>query len=101
MTLWLVLAACALVTFATRLSFIAAEGRFAVPAWFRSMLPFVPIATLTALVAPGLAPTGGACELSARSGRLAAGGVAIVVAAATRNPLLTIGAGFGVLWLAS
>lgn len=101
MSLWLVLVACGVLTFATRVSFIAAEGRLAVPAWFRDMLPFVPIATLTAIIAPGLARPGGAWDLSIRNGRLAAGGVAILVAAGTRNVLLTIGAGFVALWLAS
>lgn len=100
-TFWLVLVACGALTFATRLSFVAAEGRYAAPAWFRKMLPFVPIATLTAIIVPALALPGGAWDLSLRNGRLVAGFAAIVVAAATRNVLLTIALGFGVLWLAS
>lgn len=101
MTFWLVLLACGALTFATRLSFIAAEGRYAAPAWFRNMLPFVPIATLTAIIVPELARPGGAWDLSLRNGRLVAGLAAIAIAVATRSVLFTIAGGFAVLWLAS
>lgn len=96
MSFWLVMVAGGLITFLTRLSFIAAEGRFAVPRWFRAMLPFVPVATLTALVAPALLRPGGAWDLSLHNARLAAGLVAVVVAASSRNVLLTICVGFAV-----
>ncbi len=99
MSVWLVFALCGAVTFVTRLSFIAAEGRFEAPAWFRAMLPYVPIATLTAIVAPELARPGGTWDVSLANGRLVAGLVAAAVAAATRNVLLTIAIGFAVLWL--
>jgi branched-subunit amino acid transport protein len=92
---WLVLIAAGLVTFLMRLSFIAAEGRFTAPAWFRAMLPFVPVATLTALVAPALVRPGGVWDLSPGSPRLVAGAIAIAVAAWKRNALLTIAVGFG------
>lgn len=101
MNFWLVMLAGGAATFAIRLSFIAAEGRFAVPGWFRAMLPFVPIATLTAIIAPELGRPGGAWDLSLGNARLVAGVVAIAVAAATRHVLLTIAAGFVALWLAS
>jgi branched-subunit amino acid transport protein len=87
------------VTFATRLSFVAAEGRLAIPAWFRALLPFVPIATLTAIIAPELARPGGTWDLSLGNARLVAGLVAAAVASLTRNVLLTIAAGFAVLLL--
>jgi branched-subunit amino acid transport protein len=96
---WIVMIACGAATFAMRLSFIAAEGRYSPPAWFRAMLPFVPVATLTAIVAPELARPGGAWDLSLANERLVAGVVAAVVAAVTRNVLLTIAIGFAVLWL--
>lgn len=99
MILWLVLVACGAITYATRFSFIAVEGRYAARAWFRSLLPFVPIATLTAIIAPGIARPGGALQLSLHNGRLVAGMVAVAIAAATRNVLLTIAGGFVVLWL--
>ena len=76
MSIWAVIVAGGLVTFLTRLSFIAAEGRFAVPAWFRAMLPFVPVATLTAIIAPALAHPGGAWQVSLSNPRLVAGALA-------------------------
>jgi branched-subunit amino acid transport protein len=94
---WLVLVAGGAITFLTRLSFIAAEGRFAVPGWFRAMLPWVPIATLTAIIVPELARPGGAWNVSLGNERLVAGVVATAVAAATRHVLLTIAVGFAVL----
>ncbi len=99
MSFWVVMLAAGLLTFLTRLSFVAAEGRFAVPAWFRATLPFVPVATLTAIVAPALARTGGRWDLSPGNAQLVAGAVAIAVAAWRRNVLLTISAGFAVFVL--
>jgi branched-subunit amino acid transport protein len=98
---WLVMLAGGAATYAIRLSFIAAEGRVALPAWFRAALPFVPVATLTALVAPELVMPGGAVQLSLSNARLVAGAAAIAVAALTRSVLLTIGVGFAALWLLS
>ncbi len=94
MNVWVVIVAGGVVTFLTRLSFIAAEGRFAVPAWFRSMLPFVPVATLTAIIAPDLLRPGGEWQVAISSPRLVAGAVAIAVAAIWRNVFLTLTAGF-------
>ncbi len=95
--IWLVMLAGGLVTFAFRASFIAAEGRVTLPAWFRAMLPYVPVATLTAIVVPALLRPGGAWDLSPGNARLVAGAVAVVVAAVTRSVLGTIAAGFAVL----
>ena len=99
MSLWLTLVAVGLITFLTRLSFIAAEGRYQPPVWFRRMLPFVPVAALTALVAPDLLLADGHLALELDNARLLAGIVAIGVAAIWRNTLLTIGVGFAALLL--
>lgn len=93
MTFFLVMVACGLATFLTRLSFIAAEGRLAPPAWFRDALPFVPVAALTALIVPDLVLQGGHLHLAGNP-RLYAGGVAIAVAWRFRNATLTIAVGF-------
>lgn len=93
--LWI---ACGLLTFGIRYSFIALEGRYRPPGWFIRGLPFVPIATLTALVAPELLLVAGKVEAMANP-RFWAGLVAIAVAARWRNALLTIASGFAVLWL--
>lgn len=91
------------ITFLTRLSFIGAEGRIRLPSWFRRWLPLVPVAALTALIAPDLVLVGGQVDLGFENPRLVAGMVAVAVAARWRNTLLTIGAGFavfvGMRWL--
>ncbi len=96
MRIWAVILAGGVVTFLTRLSFIAAEGRLAGPAWFRSMLPFVPVATLTAIVAPALLRPGGEWQLAVSNPRLVAGVVAIAIAAIWRNVFVTLTTGFAV-----
>lgn len=99
MSVWPTMIVCGLVTFALRLSFIAAEGRVTFPRWFRVLLPFVPVATLTALVVPELLLSRGALWLSWDNARLMAGLVAIAIAAITRSVLWTLIGGFAVLAL--
>ncbi len=93
--LWL---ACGLLTFAIRYSFIALEGHYKPPGWFVRGLPFVPIAALTAITVPELLFVAGELQLIDNP-RLAAGLVAIAVAARWKNTLLTIVGGFVALWL--
>lgn len=99
MTIWWLMLVCGLITFGIRYSFIAAEGHFQPPAWFRRLLPFVPIAALTALTAPELLLMQGEIMFGIGNSRLWAGLAAIVVAALWRNTLLTIGCGFLALFL--
>ena len=99
MSLWLSFIACSLLTFLLRLSFIALEGRYQPPAWFIDLLPFVPVAALTALVAPDLLLVSGQIQIGWDNPRFWAGLVAIAVAFWRKNILLTIGAGFAALWL--
>ena len=99
MNIWWLMLVSGVVTFLIRYSFIAAEGHYQPPAWFRRLLPFVPIAALTALTAPELLLLQGEIVLGAGNARLWAGIVAIVVAAVWRNTLLTIGVGFLALFL--
>jgi len=87
------------ITFLTRFSFIGAEGRVGMPRWFRRWLPLVPVAALTALIAPDLVVVGGEVQLGPGNPRLVAGLVAIAVAARWRNTLVTIATGFGVFTL--
>lgn len=95
----MVIVVTGLLTFAIRLSFIALEGRYQPPGWFVLLLPFVPIAALTALVAPELLLVGGRLSIGADNPRFWAGVVAVAVAAWRRSVLLTIGCGFAALWL--
>jgi branched-subunit amino acid transport protein len=99
MNIWWLMLVSGAATFLIRYSFIAAEGHYQPPAWFRRLLPFVPIAALTALTAPELLLLQGEIVLGADNARLWAGVVAIVVAAVWRNTLLTIGVGFLALFL--
>jgi branched-subunit amino acid transport protein len=96
MLLWI---ACGLITFAIRYSFIGLEGHYRPPSWFIRWLPFVPIAALTALVAPELLLVAGKIDFGIHNSRLWAGLIAIAVAARWRNTLLTIASGFVALGL--
>ena len=90
MNIWLTMALCGTLTFIIRLSFIAAEGKVAFPPGFRRLLPFVPVATLTALVIPELLMPQGALWLAWDNARLVAGAAAIAIAAATHSVLWTL-----------
>jgi branched-subunit amino acid transport protein len=94
MNLWWLMLACGLITFCIRYSFIAAEGHYQPASWFRRLLPFVPIAALTALTVPELLLVNGEILFGGGNPRLWAGLAAIIVAAVWRNTLLTIGCGF-------
>lgn len=98
MNFWAVMLLCGALTFLIRLSFIAAEGRLRPAAWFRAMLPFVPIAALTALIVPELLRVDQQLRLAGNP-RFAAGLVAIAVAWRWRNATLTIVSGFAALAL--
>ncbi len=99
MSLWALMLVCGLVTFLIRYSFIAAEGHYEPPGWFVRLLPFVPVAALTALTVPELLLVDGAIALGRDNPRFWAGLVAVAIAAAWRNTLLTIGGGFAVFFL--
>lgn len=98
-TLWLLILAAGLVTFAVRLSFIALLGKVELPVLLERGLRYVPVAVLPALIAPALFYQQGQLELSVTNYRLFSGVVAVAVAAYTKNLLLTIGIGMVVLWI--
>ena len=100
MTLWLIVLAMGLVTFAIRLVPILALERFPIPPRLRQALRFVPPAVLSAIIFPELLrPHNGPLDISFGNLRLLAGLLAILVAWRTRNVLLTIAAGMGALWI--
>ena len=94
----LVFALAGLLTFATRLSFIALLGGAAVPPLLQRALRFVPPAVLSAIVFMEVVVRDGAPDIGARNVRLLAAAVAAVVAWRTRNVLLTVAVGMGALW---
>jgi branched-subunit amino acid transport protein len=96
---WLpVLAVAGLVTFATRLSFIALLGRVETPPVVSRALRYVAPAVLSAIVFQELLVREGSVHLAWGNERLLAGLVAAGVAWRTRNVLLTIAVGMCALW---
>jgi branched-subunit amino acid transport protein len=95
---WPALVAAGLVTYLTRLSFIALLGRFELPPLAARALRFVPPAVLSAIILPELVLKGGELDLGWHNARLLAGAVAALVAWRTRNVLLTIAVGMAALW---
>jgi branched-subunit amino acid transport protein len=92
------LAVAGLLTFLTRLSFVALLHRVQVPAVLVRALRFVPPAVLSAIVAAEVLVRDGAVHASPANPRLLAAIVATAVALFTRNVLLTIAAGMAALW---
>jgi branched-subunit amino acid transport protein len=96
---WLTIVLAGVVTFATRLSFIALLERIRVPVWFQRALRFVPAAVLSAIIVPETVTRNGAMDLSLHNPQIWAGCVAVAVAWKTKNVLLTILAGMVTLLL--
>jgi branched-subunit amino acid transport protein len=90
MTLWLVLAGMALVTFALRSAFLLLPPGVEMPALFRRALRYVPAAVLTAIWAP---------EVLVQNEQLPAGVVAIAASWRWRATFATIIAGLLALHL--
>ena len=73
MNLWVMFLLVGLLTYALRLSFVFLQGRVEMPSWFPRALRFVPIAVLSALIAPELFHPGGVLDVSLGNARLLAG----------------------------
>ena len=94
-TLWLTLGIAGLLTFLTRLSWMALLERWNAPAWIGRALRFVPPAVLAAIIAPELLLRDG--QLYLANPRLLAGLLAALVAWRSKNVLWTILAGMAAL----
>jgi branched-subunit amino acid transport protein len=99
MNIWIIMICIGILTFATRLSFIALLERIKLPAAFQRALRFVPIAVLSAIIAPELGLREGALFLSPTNPRLIAGIIATAVAYFTKNVIATIIVGMAAFWL--
>jgi len=99
MNIWLVMLVGGLITFGMRFSLIYLFGRFEIPATMRKALHYVPPAVLSAIIFPELFMRDETLYLSFDNYRLVAGLVAIMVAALSRNTLITILAGMMALLL--
>ncbi len=98
-TLWLLIILMGVITYSLRLSMILLLHRLVVPPLVTQALRYVPPAVLSAIILPELFRPDVPQLFPLLNIRLVAGIVAILVAWRTRNALLTIGVGMGVLWV--
>ena len=99
MNIWVAMIILGLLTFFIRFSFIAMLERINLPRNFQRALRFVPIAVLSAIIAPELGYSNNLLDISPTNPRLLAGIVATLVAYKTKNVVWTISAGMAVFWL--
>ncbi len=100
-TLWAVIAAVAVATQATRLSFLAWGAHIDLPPLFRRALAYLPAAILGAIIAPLVFTASGPAGMPwPDTARLVAALAAFAVALVTRSTLLTVLLGMGVFWAA-
>ena len=92
MTIWLTILGMAVVTYGARLIPLTVLDEESLPTWARRGLTYVPIAVLSAIIAPAYLPQAhwGQFTIDAR---LVAGIIAIFIAYRTKNILVTIGVG--------
>ena len=95
--LWASIIIVGLLTFGIRLSFMLFLGKVRIVPIAQAALRFVPVAVLSALIAPGLFLPRGSLDVSFGNIRLITGIVAIIVAWRTKNVLLTIVIGMACL----
>ncbi len=94
---WITMFIIGILTFGIRLSFIVILDRWQPPKLIERALRFVPLAVLSAIIAPELVLPGGTLDISLGNYRLLAGLVATLVAWKTKNIVWTIVAGMSVL----
>ena len=95
--IWLILVIAGLLTFLTRLSFIALLGKWSPPAWISRALRFVPPSVFTAIILPQLLIRDN--NFVPANPRLLAGIVAAAVGWRTKSIILTIAVGMAALLL--
>lgn len=95
--LWVTIILVGLLTLGLRLSFIVLIGKMRIWPIIQRALRFVPIAVLSALIAPVLFFKDSSLDVSLSNIRLLAGILAILVAWRTKNTLLTILSGMACL----
>ena len=98
-TIWLAMIGLGVLTFLTRLSFIALLERWQAPLIVQRALRFVPVAVLTAIIIPELVLPNGVLDVQPANPRLLAGLAAALVAWKTKNVIWTIVVGMAIFWL--
>jgi branched-subunit amino acid transport protein len=101
MNIWILMIVIGLLTFLTRLSFIALLERIKLPETLQRALRLVPLAALSAIIAQELVYYNDVLNISPLNPRLLAGIIATVVAYITKNVVWTIIAGMAALWIFS
>ena len=96
--LLLVMAACGLLTFLLRLSFIAGGRLLPDDPRFHRLLRFIPPAVLGALIAPEIFVVSGELTAAPDNPRLGAALLALLAARLTRSVVATIAVGMLSLW---
>ena len=99
MNIWIVMIVLGLLTFFIRFSFIALLERLNLPRNFQRALRFVPIAVLSAIIAPELGYSNSQLAVLPTNPRLLAGIIATIVAYKTKSVVWTICAGMVVFWV--
>lgn len=87
---WSLIAGTAIVVYVTRALFVVPGSRLRLPPLAERILRYAPAAALMAIIVPDLALAHGALVLLPDNPRLVGGIAAFVIAAATRNIMLTI-----------
>jgi branched-subunit amino acid transport protein len=99
MNIWLVMVLIGIITYLTRLSFLAFLGRLEQGSILQRALRFVPPAVFSAIILPEIFAHEGQYNFSPANPRFLAALVAVLVAWRTKNILLTLLAGMAVLFL--
>lgn len=97
---WLLIAGLAAIAFLSRATFILPGSRLSLPPSVERVLRYAPAAALVAIIVPDLFRVDGVVTLSLCNPRVVAGTIAFVVAAWTRNILLTLVCGMTALFAA-
>ena len=95
---WLLFFLMALGTYAWRFSMIYLFGRIEIPEKLKRALRFVPPTVLLSLILPGVLRTSEGLDLSFANPRFYALLAAGLVAYYSKNILLTLAVGMGILW---
>lgn len=99
---WLIILGMMLVTFGARYPLLVLVGRMHLPPPLLRALGFVPVAVLTAIVAPAMLLPQRQLDLSLSNAYLYAGLLGILIAWRTRSllPTIVLGMGIFLLWRA-
>ena len=93
-----IIAGMAVVTFLTRFAALVLFRYTGIPLWFERWCKHVPTGILTALIVPALLMPAGQVDVSFDNHYLLAGLAAAAAAYGSANILLTLGAGFAVMF---